>query len=346
MFRSKIITAAVVITLGIVVGGCAFKNDPPREISAINRIEIGGLSQAYRERGVSSDLPLLLFLHGGPGVPDMPLARITAELEKDFIVIHWDQRGAGKTFNPTNPPGGMNVNQFANDALELTDHLLTKHNRKKLHLVGFSFGSLVGMEIVHRRPEKFITYTSIAQFVDIPASEIILKQEALARAQQAGDTRALQTLRKFGPTGDDTHKQEAIINKVAENLVSENVANPFGMWDYLGTALFSGIYTPYEVGKTIIGRRYSGESLAEELYDIDLRKTVRRIEVPSTFLLARWDTLLSANLAKDYIDALSAPSGKRIIWFEKSGHSMHLEQPQKFIGIMQDIARSHKLTGN
>ena len=338
--------SAALLLCALFLGGCAFPNNPPREISAIHRVELGGVEQAYRERGVSADLPLLLFLHGGPGVPEMPLAAINAELEKNFIVVHWDQRGAGKSFDPANPPKGMTVDQFTDDALELTDLLLEEHGREKLHLVGFSFGSLIGMKAVHRHPEKFITYTSIAQLVNIPASEVILKEEALKRANEAGDTRALRKLESYGETADDTHAEEAVINKISSNLVSHNVTNPFGMWDYLGTAFVSGIYSPYEIGKTIYGRRYSGEAMDTELYEVDLRKSVPSIKVPATFLLGRWDTLLSAKLAEDYIKNLGSPRGKSIVWFEESGHPMHLEQPDKFLEVMRGIARRHQASAD
>ena len=78
-------------------------------IDLLEQVRLGGLAQSIRVRGKDSKLPLLLFLDGGPGVAEMAFASANSELEKHFIVVHWDQRGAGKSFNPAIPPASMNV---------------------------------------------------------------------------------------------------------------------------------------------------------------------------------------------------------------------------------------------
>ncbi|WP_242872334.1 hypothetical protein [Clostridium coskatii] len=49
----------------------------------------------------------MLFLHGGPGLAESTLSHIFQEKwEEIFTIVHWDQRGAGKTFtkNPDKCP--------------------------------------------------------------------------------------------------------------------------------------------------------------------------------------------------------------------------------------------------
>ncbi len=48
----------------------------------------------------------MIFLHGGPGssAPGMPSSRdMDAELIKYFTVVHWDRRGAGKSYDKDTP---------------------------------------------------------------------------------------------------------------------------------------------------------------------------------------------------------------------------------------------------
>ena len=303
-------------------------------------VKLGGETQVYRARGAQNDLPVLLFLHGGPGVPEMPLANVTKGLEEEFIVVHWDQRGTGKSYRSSDLPEVMTVDQFIADAVELTDFLRRRYQREKIHLVGFSFGSLVGINAVSQFPEKYESFTSIAQFVNLAASEGALLAEGKAYAKSKGDSKGVEELGMFGSPLDDTRAQAGEINKLLAAQHKAKIPNRFGVVDYLLEATFGGVYTPIEVTKAIRGRKFSGDSLEEELYKIDLRKKIQTLDVPTTFLLGRWDTLLSSTVANDYISSLSTPEGRRVVWFEKSGHPMHLEQPLKFVEVMREVKAS------
>ena len=71
----------------------------PNSIALLERIRIGNVDQCILIRGNDSSLPVLLFLHGGPGMPAMYLAHaFQGELEKEFVVVQWDRRGAGKSY--------------------------------------------------------------------------------------------------------------------------------------------------------------------------------------------------------------------------------------------------------
>jgi pimeloyl-ACP methyl ester carboxylesterase len=68
-------------------------------IASLERIRIGDVDQFILIRGNDSSLPILLFLHGGPGMPAMYLAHaFQHELEKEFVVVQWDRRAAGKSY--------------------------------------------------------------------------------------------------------------------------------------------------------------------------------------------------------------------------------------------------------
>src|SRR4051794_20104321 len=86
-------------------------------ISIIEKIKLGGVYQTIMIHGADAHNPVLLIIHGGPGFPESYLFRTYNNvLEKDFIVVYWDQRGAGLSYFPDIPPQTMTLYQIVEDA--------------------------------------------------------------------------------------------------------------------------------------------------------------------------------------------------------------------------------------
>ncbi len=111
----------------------------PGSIASLEKVTLGGMQQWILIRGQDSTNPVLLWLHGGPGAVQMPVARyFNGALEEDFIVVHWDQRGAGKSNLPGFDERTMTFQQFMNDGHELTQLLKQRFQHGKIYLVGHS----------------------------------------------------------------------------------------------------------------------------------------------------------------------------------------------------------------
>ena len=59
---------------------------------------INGLDQWITLRGQDRRNPVILFLHGGPGLASSGSAPVFASWERDFTIVQWDQPGSGATF--------------------------------------------------------------------------------------------------------------------------------------------------------------------------------------------------------------------------------------------------------
>lgn len=88
----------------------------PAGINSLEKVRLGGVDQWISLRGHDGVKPVLLFLHGGPGFPQMPFSHLNAELEREFVVVEWDQRGAGKSYSSALPGDSMRVERFVADA--------------------------------------------------------------------------------------------------------------------------------------------------------------------------------------------------------------------------------------
>ena len=332
--RSLLLCAALFAS-----AGCATTRQPPLAppgISVEQKITLGGFAQTIFIRGRNRANPVLLFLHGGPGLPEMPFSHVNAALERDFTVVHWDQRGAGKSYRPDVPPETMNVEQFVRDAEELTRHLRRTFGQKKIYLAGFSWGSLVGALTVSRRPDYYRAYIGISQLVDIPESELLLHRAGIAQATERGDPQVARKLRAIGEPPYKTRQDERLVNKLTKGI-QPHFPGEMTRWRYLSLGLQSPYYSLADDWRVVRGITFSGKHLEDDIHSRNLAKEAQEIDVPVWFFLGRFDTVLSGPLAERYFRALHAPLGKYLVWFEHADHILHLEEDEKFRAELQRV---------
>src|SRR5215212_10443759 len=120
-------------------------------IQEMRFVMLGGIQQWVTIRGANRANPVLLVVHGGPGDAQSFLRSTYAVYEKDFTIVQWDQRGAGKTYaqNPSSPPEPERVEL---DGIELAQYLCNYLAKKKILLLGHSWGTYLGIGMVQRRP--------------------------------------------------------------------------------------------------------------------------------------------------------------------------------------------------
>lgn len=95
-------------------------NIVPGSIASLEKVKLGGVDQFLLIQGKNTSNPVLLSLHGGPGMPQMYLAHaFQTNAENYFTVVQWDRRGAGKSYSDHIPVESMNVEQMISDTYEL-----------------------------------------------------------------------------------------------------------------------------------------------------------------------------------------------------------------------------------
>ena len=303
----------------------------PKSVASLEKIKLGGVDQWILIRGWNRENPVLLLMHGGPGFPCMPFAHMAGELEKRFVVVHWDQRGAGKSYSPS-IDGSMNIKQFVSDTLELTNLLRDRFNRPRILLAAHSWGSIIGALAVAQAPDLFSAYFAISQAANAPESERLMYRWALDKAAEAGNEKALSELKKLGPP---PYERFGDYNKMVGWITRFSSAEhrPITRWRFVHLALESPFYSWADLVRIPLGAKFSFSHLwREAFYDTDLLKQAPRLDVPVFFFLGRHDhtATASAAMAERYFTALDAPRGKGLIWFEHSGHWPQLEEPQRF----------------
>jgi pimeloyl-ACP methyl ester carboxylesterase len=107
----------------------------PERVKEEMFVRIGDIDQWITITGDDRNNPVVLFLHGGPGDAWSPFAdAMFAGWEKDFTLVQWDQRGAGRTYGKSGPSieATMTVERMAQDGVEVAEFLTRELHKKKI----------------------------------------------------------------------------------------------------------------------------------------------------------------------------------------------------------------------
>ncbi len=316
--------------------------DPAVGIATLEAVEIGGVRQWIRMRGRQRDSPVLFFVHGGPGFPQMPFAAVMRELENDFVVVHWDQRGAGKSYAFGMSAETMHLEQFAADLHEAVSKVLARLQRPKCYLVAHSWGSIFSALEVSRHPELYFAYFGVGQIAHYQENELERYNFALSEALKDQNETALAELRRIGPP---PHADMSLCD-VMDRWVSFFSKREFSgvpPSTFVKLALASPDYTWTDLGKIPLGFRFSYAALWREIYyETDLARQAAHFAIPVTFICGRFDRIAPAGAVRRYFESVDAPAGKDLVIFEHSAHWPFFEERAEFAKVLRRIAeKSH-----
>lgn len=283
-------------------------------------------------RGRSADLPVLLYLSGGPGQSDLAYSRVLFEdLTRDFIVVGWDQRGTGKSYAALDPTHELTLEQAVADTIELTDYLRTRFDEEKIYLLGESWGSTLGVLAVQRRPDLYHAWIGSGQMVSQRETDRRLYDAVLELANRTGERALHDQMLAFGPPPyADIPYPNAIVMSNYPRL--ETPYTPPPAYIARGTAanlgpygIFGSEYNFIEKVNVLRGLIDMFTVMYPQLQEIDFRRDVPRLEVPVYILDGAAELPARRDLALAWCAQLDAPI-KRLYTFENGGHSVAFEQ--------------------
>lgn len=311
----------------------------PGSIASLEKLTIGGVEQWILLRGHDVRKPLLLMLHGGPGTAQIGWSRpFWVELERHFVVVNWDQRGAGLSYSPTLPRETMTVERLIEDTRELVETLLSRFEQPKLFVVGHSWGSVLGTLTVQRYPHLFHGYVGVGQVGDMVEGERLSYELTLAHAYKIGHRKAIADLEALGAPPYRDLKEEGRQRRWMSRFGGDMVGG--GLITLLLKSLLAcSEYTLADGFRAFTrGTLFCLSSMEDELSQIDLIRDVPRLEVPVLICQGRHDWNTPATLAERFYEHLEAPS-KKLVWFEASAHCPNLEENDKFVRTLIEHLR-------
>jgi pimeloyl-ACP methyl ester carboxylesterase len=315
----------------------------PGGIDDLVEVNIGGVPQWLSVRGRDRRNPILLFIHGGPGVTEMPVSWFyQVPLEDYFTVVQWDQRGSGKSAASADLDDvipTVTTERMVQDGEEVVAYLRERYGKDKIFVLGHSWGSLIGLELARRHPDWLHAYVGMGQIIYTQGNEEAGYEFALSQARKMNNEAAIAELEAIAPYP----KPDGSL-PVPEILTQRKWLNYFGgmTWgretlDYeTNLRQLSPDYHALDHQADAEGSVGVVMSLIPQLGDTDYR-SLTKLDVPVFLFLGRYDHAVSSQIAFDWFETLDAPS-KQAIWFEHSAHMMQFEQPGRFVlSLVQEV---------
>ena len=310
MASTAAIIALVLAALGSGMGASAadyIPVHPTRQTSPVDEsgfVPIGGINQWIQIRGDDRHNPVLLWLNGGPGYSTVPSTPAYRQWEKVFTLVMWDQRGEGKTFERSGESVAptMTISRMTQDGIEVAEYLRRRLHKNRIILLGHSWGSILGIHMIKRRPDLFVAYVGTGQVVELERDAEAAYPLLLERAKAVHNTTAERQLEEVGPPPYPDSPQKWVwvswANALDPRPPAQTVAR--ARRDKLPAYVAAGA-------------DFSQGLMWESIMRDDLPRLGTSFQVPMFFIQGAEDRLTVTALARQYFDCIHAPEKKFIV---------------------------------
>jgi pimeloyl-ACP methyl ester carboxylesterase len=238
--------------------------------------------------------------------------QFTSDLQKEFMVVQWDQRETGKTKSLNSSAAPLTVALFESDAVGVINYLLERFHQQKIFLAGHSWGGFLALEVAAHHPELLTACVAASPMVFQMESEKIALAKMKELAEQKKNEKAKKELAEIKiPFENGT--QLYYHRKWLFELINQQKA-PFSKtyvedWAVIWLALFN------------------------EACEVNFFEAAPEIKCPIYFFVGEKDFQTNFSLTKSYFEKLKAEK-KELFWFSNSAHGLNLTESKKFQEII------------
>jgi pimeloyl-ACP methyl ester carboxylesterase len=320
----------ILALLAVAVVSGEYVEAQTRRVEEASFVKIGGIEQWVTIRGDDDRKPVLLLLHGGPGDVQSPLISIYAPYEKDFVLVQWDERGAGQTF-AKNGAAGVSLERLIADGIDLAQQLRRRFSDQKLIVFGHSWGSLIATGMVQQRPDLFDAYVGTGQVTGWPDTVQFQFDFLARRYKEKGDTKALAALEAIGKPDPNNRKEYFSWARPIRQFMNPSDMAWFADMRKVATENKMTETTMKAIGD---GMNASGPALGFA----DLATTPVGFKIPYYVIQGRDDLFAPTPLVETYFEKISAPK-KRLFIIEGAGHFALSTHQAEVIEALKQILR-------
>lgn len=312
------------------------KNKMNRLIFAEEYVSINGIEQYLFHSGTNYDNPVMLYLHGGPGSAESLFAHAFQEnWEEIYTVVHWDQRGAGKTLTK-NPSKYPTIELLLKDLFEIIQYLKKKYNKNKIIILGHSWGSVLGIIYARRYPEQIDYYIGVGQAVNKLENERFKYEKLKGLISQDNDVKSLRKLEAIGEYPGDKLDNEWLKKSMQlSKILSKYIPPSKSKTSAMGIIFKSPVFKLSDISALIKGTKANGE-IFDFLGRFNLNLEQAEYKIPIYYIFGENDWQTPPAFAQEYFNSISAPD-KAFYLIPEVGHMTMIDQPDLFFKALLTI---------
>lgn len=289
-------------------------------------VRIGGIEQWITIKGASCSNPVILMVHGGPGNPNTVFDQLPyAAWEKDFTIVQWDQRGAGRTFtrNPKTVDTVLTLAGLANDGNEVASFVAGHLKVKKIILVGGSWGSALAVNMALARPQMYAAYLGTGQMVNGRENETASYAKMIDLARAAVDEKSIAALEAMGPPPWTNPRHPGAFRRISRVYEAKaSTPAPKAWWALAPEYSTDKAKAEYESGEDYSWIQYVGMKGKGMHATLDLYQLGMAFKMPVFLVQGEQDLITTPEVARRYFDAISAPR-KEFVLVPATGHDLN-----------------------
>ena len=303
-------------------------------------IEVDGTKLGLIIVGKDQTKPVMLFLGGGPGIPQYFLEdTYPTGISEEFVVCYLEYRGTSLSYHSNLQPEEMTTDRYLDDVEAVTNYLIQRFDKEKIYLMGHSFGTFLGIQMAYNHPEYYEAYIAMSQLTNPRESEKIAAKYMEDQYRELGNTKKVKEFEKQSSFSDDEAYQEYF-----NSLLRDESMHELGVGTmHTMKSVISGIFLPslrckaYSTKERIAiwqGKNFMAATpVGLERTKYNVFENITSLEIPIYFFAGEYDYTCCYSLQKKYYELIQAPL-KAFYTFENSAHSPLYEEPKKAMNII------------
>ena len=307
------------------------------QISELCSFSLGGYQQKVLIEGKNRDNPIVITLHGGPGIPipfSVGCRGLFPVFTDEFTMVYWDQLGCG--INNYVIDDSFSIDTFVQMTEELMEKIKVKFPHNKIMIFSTSWGSILSAKLLEKNPYAVDSVIACGQII----KNVFICDEVIDTLAQTNiPVKKLERIKNI--TVDNFQGKDLQLISSALRKYTNAYQNKVGEKAPMGK-IIKGLFTSpdYKLKdfKAIMVNGYKkNTSLWKEIIQIDLTEQLRSVKVPYIILQGDTDIVASTKLVKELVDGSNnANLDCKVV--ANTGHMPGVEMMDTLLSVLKECS--------